>query len=133
MWQIKNEELKKTVGAFFTDEEIDEQVCRVWKTDSTYVRLQKYVQPSYQTVIFEIPLEEFKLIYNPNGWNPYPSVTPPSEGKWLVQDKYGDLSIRDFHATYGPEGCDNWWENTPSHYSEAVAFRALPEPYTGNK
>ena len=42
---------------------------------------------------------------------------------------YGDLSIRDFHATYGPEGCDKWWENTPSYYPEAVAFRALPEKY----
>lgn len=70
---------------------------------------------------------------NPNGWNPYPSVTPPSEGDWLVQDKYGDLTIREFHVTYGPEGCDKWWENTPSYYPEAVAFRALPEPYTGNK
>lgn len=133
MWQIKNEELKKTVGAFFTDEEIDEQVCRVWKTDSTYVRLQKYVQPSYQTVIFEIPLEEFKLIYNPNGWNPYPQVKPPAEGKWLVQDTRGNIEIREFHSDYGPEGCNDWWTKTHSYEAEVVAFMVLPKPYTENK
>ena len=129
MWQIKNEELRKTVGALFTDEEIDEKVRHFWKTNSTYVRLQKYVQPSYQTVIFEIPLEEFKLIYNPNGWNPYPSVTPPSEGDWFVQHKDGEFSVKEFHASYGPEGCEKWWEGPTAVCYTVVAFRALPEKY----
>jgi hypothetical protein len=102
-------------------------------TIESVITLRKGLSPAAGSVVFDIFKNEFELTYNPNGWNPYPQVTPPNEGEWLVQDKYGDLSIRDFHETYGPEGCDKWWENTPSYCSEVVAFRALPEPYTGNK
>lgn len=127
MWQIKNEELKKTVGAFFTDEEIDEQCCQQMPTLALEISLRKNLSRVAGSVAFDISRNEFKLIYNPNGWNPYPEVTP-EQGEWLVQDKNGYFSVREFHATYGPEGCDKWWDND---YPEVVAFRALPKPYTG--
>lgn len=132
MWKIKDEELRKAVSCFFTDEKIDEFYRQQSKDGSGYVRFHKWFSGS-EDVTFELRLDRFELAYDPNGWNPYPSVTPPSEGDWLVQDKYGDLTIREFHATYGPEGCDKWWESTPSYYPEAVAFRALPERYKENK
>lgn len=133
MWTLKDVKLKQKLNVWFTDEEIDSEYCQQMHTLESVITLRKDLSPAAGSVVFDIFKNEFELTYNPNGWNPYPQVTPPNEGEWLVQDKYGDLTIREFHATYGPEGCDKWWENTPSYYPEAVAFRALPEPYTGNK
>ena len=78
---------------------------------------------------FELRLDRFELAYDPNGWNPYPSVTPPSEGDWFVQHKDGEFGVKEFHASYGPEGCEKWWEGPTAVCYTVVAFRALPEKY----
>ncbi len=133
MWTLKDKELKQKLSTWFTDEEID-KTCGCQMNDACMnIRFRNEIPSSRGVVEVYIPKEEFELTYDPNRWNPYPQVTPPSEGDWLVQDKNGNYTIREFHATYGPEGCDKWWESTPTYYPEAVAFRALPEPYTGNK
>lgn len=127
MWKIENPEIKAKVNQFFSDEEIDVDCHFQMENESEFIDLlfgEGEIQIRLQKNYFKKEVE-----YKPDDWNPYPEVTPPSEGDWLVQDKYGDLTIREFHVTYGPEGCDKWWENTPSYYPEAVAFRALPEKY----
>lgn len=128
MWKIKDEELRKAVSCFFTDEKIDEFYRQQSKDGSGYVRFHKWFSGS-EDVTFELRLDRFELAYNPNGWNPYPSVTPPSEGDWFVQHKDGDFSVKEFHASYGPEGCEKWWEGPTALCYSVVAFRALPEKY----
>lgn len=128
MWKIKDEELRKAVSCFFTDEKIDEFYRQQSKDGSGYVRFHKWFSGS-EDVTFELRLDRFELAYDPNGWNPYPSVTPPSEGDWFVQHKDGDFSVKEFHASYGPEGCEKWWEGPTALCYSVVAFRALPEKY----
>lgn len=128
MWKIKDEELRKAVSCFFTDEKIDEFYRQQSKDGSGYVRFHKWFSGS-EDVTFELRLDRFELAYDPNGWNPYPSVTPPSEGDWFVQHKDGEFSVKEFHASYGPEGCEKWWEGPTALCYSVVAFRALPEKY----
>lgn len=128
MWKIKDEELRKAVSCFFTDEKIDEFYRQQSKDGSGYVRFHKWFSGS-EDVTFELRLDRFELTYDPNGWNPYPSVTPPSEGDWFVQHKDGEFSVKEFHASYGPEGCEKWWEGPTAVCYTVVAFRALPEKY----
>lgn len=128
MWQIKDEELRKAVSCFFTDEKIDEFYRQQSKDGSGYVRFHKWFSGS-EDVSFELKLDRFELTYDHNGWNPYPSVTPPSEGDWFVQHKDGEFSVKEFHASYGPEGCEKWWEGPTAVCYTVVAFRALPEKY----
>ena len=128
MWKIKDEELRKAVSCFFTDEKIDEFYRQQSKDGSGYVRFHKWFSGS-EDVTFELRLDRFELAYDPNGWNPYPSVTPPSEGDWFVQHKDGEFSVKEFHASYGPEGCEKWCEGPTAVCYTVVAFRALPEKY----
>lgn len=128
MWKIKDEELRKAVSCFFTDEKIDEFYRQQSKDGSGYVRFHKWFSGS-EDVTFELRLDRFELAYDPNGWNPYPSVIPPSEGDWFVQHKDGEFSVKEFHASYGPEGGEKWWEGPTAVCYTVVAFRALPEKY----
>lgn len=65
--------------------------------------------------------------YNPDDWNPYPTVTPPVDGKkWLTQDEDGNLAIRSFARSF-EEGIDYSWEDHDDRL--IVAFRSLPGPY----
>lgn len=129
MWQIKNEILKEKVAVWFNDEEIDSACRGQMNNESLGIVLTRSIDYVDGNIRIFILKDKFELTYDPNGWNPYPEVSPPHEGDWLVQDKNGDYTIREFHATYGPEGCDEWWKSTPAYYPEPVAFRALPEKY----
>lgn len=133
MWTLKDIKLKQKLNVWFTDEEID-KACRQFMTDiCPDVYISKKLSPACGEIEVYISKNEFNLSYDPFGWNPYPQVKPPAEGKWLVQDTRGNIEIREFHSDYDPEGCNDWWTKTPSYEAEAVAFMALPKPYTENK
>lgn len=129
MWTLKDIKLKQKLNTWFTDEEIDSECCQQMCTIESVITLRKGLSPAAGSVVFDIFKNEFELTYNPNGWNPYPSVTPPSEGDWFVQHKDGEFSVKEFHASYGPEGCEKWWEGPTALCYSVVAFRALPEKY----
>lgn len=129
MWTLKDIKLKQKLNTWFTDEEIDSECCQQMCTIESVITLRKGLSPAAGSVVFDIFKNEFELTYNPNGWNPYPSVTPPSEGDWFVQHKDGEFSVKEFHASYGPEGCEKWWEGPTAVCYTVVAFRALPEKY----
>lgn len=130
MWTLKDIKLKQKLNVWFTDEEIDSECCQQMCTIESVITLRKGLSPAAGSVVFDIFKNEFELTYDPFGWNPYPQVKPPAEGKWLVQDTRGNIEIREFHSDYDPEGCNDWWTKTPSYKAEAVAFMALPKPYT---
>lgn len=129
MWTLKDIKLKQKLNTWFTDEEIDSECCQQMCTIESVITLRKGLSPAAGSIVFDIFKNEFELTYNPNGWNPYPSVTPPSEGDWFVQHKDGEFSVKEFHASYGPEGCEKWWEGPTALCYSVVAFRALPEKY----
>ena len=127
MWKIKDPELKAKVNQFFTDEEIHEEFEK--NTDLyNYFRLSTVNQKGLcVTITVEKELVEFVPEYQENEWNPYPTVTPPVDGKkWLTQDEDGNLDIRSFVRTF-EEGIDYSWENQDDRL--IVAFRSLPAPY----
>nr|DAZ40449.1 MAG TPA: hypothetical protein [Caudoviricetes sp.] len=126
MWKIKDPELKAKVNAFFSDEEINKAFAK--NTDCyTYFRLSTNINKSSFTFLIDKDLMGFIPDYNPDDWNPYPTVTPPVDGeKWLTQDEDGNLDIRSFVRTF-EEGIDYSWENQDDRL--IVAFRSLPAPY----
>lgn len=127
MWKIENPEIKAKVNQFFSDEEIDVDCHFQMENESEFIDLllgEGEIQIRLQKNYFKKEVE-----YKPDDWNPYPEVTPPSEGDWLVQDKDGEFSVKEFHASYGPEGCEKWWEGPTAVCYTVVAFRALPEKY----
>lgn len=127
MWKIKDPELKAKVNQFFTDKEIHEEFEK--NTDLyNYFRLSTVNKKGlWVTITVEKELVEFVPEYQENDWNPYPTVTPPVDGKkWLTQDEDGNLDIRSFVRTF-EEGIDYSWENQDDRL--IVAFRSLPAPY----
>lgn len=126
MWKIKDPELKAKVNAFFSDEEINNAFVK--NIDCyKYFRLSTNINKSCFTFAIDKDLMEFIPDCNPDDWNPYPTVTPPVDGKkWLTQDEDGNLDIRSFVRTF-EEGIDYSWENQDDRL--IVAFRSLPAPY----
>lgn len=83
MWKIKDPELKAKVNAFFSDEEINNAF--VINTDCyKYFRLSTNINKSCFTFAIDKDLMEFIPDYDPDGWNPFPQVTPPSSKYCLV-------------------------------------------------
>ena len=127
MWKIKDPELKAKVNQFFTDKEIHEEFEK--NTDLyNYFRLSTVNKKGlWVTITVEKELVEFVPEYQENDWNPYPTVTPPVDGKkWLTQDEDGNLAIRSFARSF-EEGIDYSWEDHDDRL--IVAFRSLPAPY----
>lgn len=81
MWKIKDPELKAKVNQFFTDKEIHEEFEK--NTDLyNYFRLSTVNKKGLcVTITVEKELVEFVPEYQENDWNPYPTVTPPVDGK----------------------------------------------------
>lgn len=126
MWKIKDPELKAKVNAFFSDEEITNAFVK--NADCyKYFRLSTNINKSSFTFLIDKDLMKFIPDYNPDDWNPYPTVTPPVDGKkWLTQDEDGNLAIRSFARSF-EEGIDYSWEDHDDRL--IVAFRSLPAPY----
>ena len=126
MWKIKDPELKAKVNAFFSDEEINNAFAK--NTDCyEYFRLSININKSCFTFAIDKDLMELIPDYDPDGWNPYPTVTPPvDKKKWLTQDEDGNLAIRSFTRSF-EEGIDYSWEDHDDRL--IVAFRSLPAPY----
>ena len=105
MWKIKDPELKAKVNAFFSDEEITNAFVK--NADCyKYFRLSTNINKSSFTFLIDKDLMKFIPDYNPDDWNPYPTVTPPVDGKkWLTQDEDGNLAIRSFARSF-EEGID---------------------------
>ena len=81
MWKIKDPELKAKVNQFFTDKEIHDEFEK--NTDLyNYFRLSTVNKKGLcVTITVEKELVEFVPEYQENDWNPYPTVTPPVDGK----------------------------------------------------
>lgn len=125
MWKIKGPTLKEKIMQLLSDESIAKR-CQDQMTNGS-----NYILASDDDKKFSISIVKdlFENVpeYNSEGWNPYPTVTPPVDGKkWLTQDEDGNLAIRSFTRTF-EEGIDYSWEDHDDRL--IVAFRSLPAPY----
>lgn len=124
MWKIKDPELKRKMNQFISDEGIN-QLCK--KQMEGISKCIFFFEDSGVSIRIDKSFFEEFPEYNPDGWNPYPTVTPPVDGKkWLTQDEDGNLAIRSFARSF-EEGIDYSWEDHDDRL--IVAFRSLPAPY----
>ena len=125
MWKIKYPEIKKKTNQFFTDKEIDHECVRQMHDGTDTILLRKGLAKksnSTSNIEITIPKNEFEIVYNPNGWNPFPCVRPPECGEYLVtfKDEDADYVQQNYFDMLGR------WETA---HSDVIAFRALPAPY----
>lgn len=73
---------------------------------------------------------EKNLVFDPDGWNPYPEITPDhiisfGISHWLVQDEEGQMRSMTYCHEYGSANMHGW------RLSEfrVTAFRRLPEEF----
>lgn len=125
MWKIKYPEIKQKTNQFFTDKEIDNECVKQMHDGTDHILLRKGLAKksnSTSNIEITIPKNEFEIVFNPNGWNPFPCVRPPECGEYLVtfKDEDADYVQQNYFDNLGR------WETA---HSDVIAFRALPAPY----
>lgn len=122
MWKIKDPELKAKVNAFFSDEEISKR-CDVQMNDGSNYILSSDVDEKFSVSVVKELFENVPE-YDPEGWNPFPKVTPKSDIVYLVTLKSpsGQTVVTKslYLAGFGWRDIFNL---------EVIAFREFPKPY----
>ncbi len=141
-FRIKDEQLEKLVYSIFDEEDVQRQIAKqideedfdpiiicsstdfnepddlATKVKSEYEDLEN---KRCEVSIF-INVDEIEKIreFDPNGWNPYPEITPPEQKRYLVFTEYE-----------GPHRMNIlYWVDLIGWKDEhVIAFRELPEPY----
>lgn len=128
MWKLKDPEFKKKINAFFSDEEIADACNKDMGKSNGVVILSDYDyeegNPEKRGIGIFIKKEHFEREheYTKNGWNPYPEVTPPADGLYIVSIKSldGDEPYMMFLQ----------WDHTlDTQWTDVIAFRQAPKPY----
>lgn len=144
-YRIKNEKLAELVYSVFDEADVQRMIAKqIEEMDFDPIILCSYddfdksgnlvtkVKPECEgldnkrcSVSIFINEEEIKKIreYVSDDWNPYPEITPPREGFYLVQWKRGQEGCgRNF-----PLDVSYWGKNRD--WTGIEAFRELPELY----
>lgn len=132
---FKNQDFGKWVYQFFSELEVQKQIKQQWKDGSTSVALStsegEYLcEPLHKfngsRVFIQFSKKELlqSLEYKQDQWYPYPEVTPPKKGAYLVTVRHRGYTQTQIDL-YNP--CHALWER--SNPLDILAFRALPEPY----
>lgn len=128
---FKNRELRKWVHEMFDESDVQRQIALQWRSDYPAIGIDSGVatpKAPFENVCMSLSIskkELFLLEYQPDRWNPWPQVTPPEGGKYLVTVRLLNGEVRTETDTYGP-AFDSWETNGPQ---DVLAFRALPSPY----
>lgn len=121
MWMIKDPTLKEKINHLLSDEIVAQGCNRQMDDNSDYILL------SCGEVDIKLKKESFENVpeYDPEGWNPFPDVKPPANGRYLVTRQMkidnGDTAI--FIQLAGFENGQWFMKN------DVIAFRELPKPY----
>nr|DAM22934.1 MAG TPA: hypothetical protein [Caudoviricetes sp.] len=140
---FKNPELEKWIYECFDDASVQAQIERQWEDGTTFITISAseghdcFCESSNGVMALKITLNFPKkaLIkkaeYAPDQWNPYPEVTPPSEGWYLVtlEDPECGEKVKVEADWYHPSS-DNWGLNARQRIR---AFKAFPKPYEEEK
>lgn len=121
MWKIKDPELKRKMNQFISDEGIN-QLCK--KQMEGISKCIFFFEDSGVSIRIDKSFFEEFPEYNPDGWNPFPKVTPKSDIVYLVtlRTPTGQTVVTTslYLAGFG-------WRNIFN--LEVIAFREFPKPY----
>lgn len=121
MWKIKDEDLRKKLSSFLTDDEINRECIKQMGDNSGSIYFLHSSSPKFSLLINKSNFVEV-LEYNPNDWNLYPNVTPPYTGRFLVTVMLNEHTTSVFlNHWVGPESESDW--------NDVIAFRACPSAY----
>jgi len=130
-YKFKNPDIGTAINVLCGKNYVQEAIREQYDNNNETINFEFQSDPGESAVWGCISVSKSKIervrAYDPDDWNPYPTVTPPVDGKkWLTQDEDGNLDIRSFVRTF-EEGIDYSWENQDDRL--IVAFRSLPVPY----
>lgn len=133
---FKNRKLGEWVHEMFNESDVQRQIALQWCSDYPAIGIDSGIatpKAPFENVCVSLSISkkelESPLEYQPNKWNPWPRVTPPEWGKYLVTVRLLNGAVRTETDTYRP-GFDPWETNG---LQDVLAFRALPSPYTPEK
>lgn len=132
---FKNQDFGKWVYRLFDEPSVQKQIKQQWKDGSNSVALstsegeylcEPLLKFNGSRVFIQFSKKELlhRLEYKQDQWYPYPEVTPPKKGAYLVTVRhrgYTQTEIDLYDPRRGP-----WERRNPL---DILAFRALPEPY----
>lgn len=121
MWKIKDKDLREKLSSLVTDDEINRECIKQMNDEYEAVYI-----PGLSSRGFALSIKKSNLVevpdYDPNEWNPYPDVTPPENGLYLVTISFeSQLSVMIFHWDHSLDPA-KWWKYV-------IAFRACPPAY----
>lgn len=91
-YRFKNPQLEKAVFALFDEDSIKKSIDNQIKEKSNIISLAEYYTNDYRTRLHKDLQQNLQIVgridfakselevipdYDPNGWNPYPEITPP--------------------------------------------------------
>mgnify|MGYP005896668865 CR=1 FL=1 len=84
-YQFKNKELEEALGVIFGEEYVENQLQEQMPDGTKYLYIE-IDEPEGIKSSITIPKEEVERVrdYDPDCWNPFPTVTPPKEGVYLI-------------------------------------------------
>lgn len=121
-YNITDERLRKVLfcGLFNRDFVIKE-IERQLNNGDFPIRIMERVGNSSLSIELDPKDVERTLIYDYEGWNPYPTIKPKQYGFYLVQTT---------QSHYGRPVCKVvWWTGIGSFDDDVIAFREMPELY----
>lgn len=139
-YKFKNKELEKAVLALFDKESAMKNIAEQMPDGSKYIVFENESLATSATPLIaetwgisdlqayisfpKTEIEETKE-YSPTDWNPFPEITPPKPGIYLVQ--FPNSKVHEDGNKYLMQLAVNipdYWEAL-----KVVAFRELPAPY----
>lgn len=134
-YRFKNPQLEKAVFALFDEDSIKKSIDNQIKEKSNIISLAEYYTNDYRTRLHKDLQQNLQIVgridfakselevipdYDPNGWNPYPKITPPESKKYLVQIREKGISS---YLIVERDSIFSWEKLS------VIAFRELPKMY----
>lgn len=134
-YRFKNPQLEKAVFALFDEDSIKKSIDNQIKEKSNIISLAEYYTNDYRTRLHKDLQQNLQIVgridfakselevipdYDPNGWNPYPEITPPESKKYLVQIREKGISS---YLIVERDSIFSWEKLS------VIAFRELPKMY----
>lgn len=121
--QFKNKAFADALGVIFGKDCVDNELQKQINDESDCIYIEAFELEGIKASI-TIPKEETERVpdYDPDNWNPFPAVTPPKEGVYLISLRSVDepyLTVDKYVFKFG----EYRWDDSLS--GDVLAFRPL--------